>query len=225
MRSSGVVGDRATEDRTTKAKIRDAALTRFAAHGIAATSVRAVAADAGVAPSHVMHYFRSKHGLRVACDEFVAATLREQQDEVIGAGLDLDPLGSLRRRQEGLPILAYLARSLVEASPSSDALVDQLVADSQRYMAALEANGLIQPSATPRTRAVLLTFWSLGQLALHQQVERLLGVRMTAPEEGSPELAEYATATLELLGPSLLTPALAERLSTLFAPPTTEQES
>lgn len=224
MRSSGA-DQQAVEDRTTKAKIRDAALTRFAADGIAATSVRAIAADAGVAPSHVMHYFRSKQGVRVACDEFVAATLRQQQDEVVGAGMDLDPLGALRRSNHGLPILAYLARSLVEAAPSSDALVDQLVADSQRYMAGLEANGMLRPAADPRTRAILLTFWSLGQLALHQQLERLIGVRMTEPQEGSPELATYAASTLELLGPGLLMPALAERLSTYFAPSTTDRES
>lgn len=208
-----------TDDRTTRARIRDAAIIRFARDGIAATSLRAVAGDAGVAPSHVVHYFRSKAGLRAACDDHVAALLREQQQEVVGAGLDLDPLAALRRSRSGLPILAYLARTLVEPSPTVDALVDQLVADSERYMAGLAANGLITPSATPRTRAILLTFWSLGALTLHTQLERLLGVSMTQPDADPDALAEYAAATLELMGPGLLTPAMAARLTDLFVPP------
>ena len=113
-----------TDDRTTRARIRDAAITRFAHHGIAATSMRTVAAEAGVAPSHVVHYFTSKAGLRAACDEHVAALLRAQQEEVVGAGLDLDPLGSLRRSRQQLPILEYLARTLVEPGHTSDALVE-----------------------------------------------------------------------------------------------------
>lgn len=207
----------APDDRSTRARIRDTALTQFATHGIKGTSVRTIARAAGVAPSHVIHYFGSKEGLRVACDEYVAATLRAQQDEVAGAGLDLDPLASLRRSRHGLPLLAYLARSLVETSPSSDALVDQLVADAERYIAALVANGLVTQSQNPHVRAVLLTFWSIGSLALHTQLERLLGVSMTEPDDDPSHLSEYAEATLELLGPGLLAPAMAARLREVFA--------
>lgn len=215
-----------TDDRTTRARIRDAAITRFAHHGIAATSMRTVAAEAGVAPSHVVHYFTSKAGLRAACDEHVAALLRAQQEEVVGAGLDLDPLGSLRRSRQQLPILEYLARTLVEPGHTSDALVDQIVADSERYIAGLVDNGLVRPSADPRTRAVLLTFWSLGALTLHTHLERLLGVSLTAPDDDPGALRGYAAATLELFGPGLLTPAMAERLEQMFVtPPSARQET
>jgi len=217
MRSNREAVTEPPDDRSTRARIRDVALTQFAEHGIKGTSVRTIAGAAGVAPSHVIHYFGSKERLRVACDELVAAKLREQQDEVAGAGLDLDPLASLRRSRHGLPLLAYLARSLVEASPSSDALVDQLVADAERYIAAMVANGLVTESRNPHVRAVLLTFWSLGSLALHMQLERLIGVRMTEPDENPSELSEYAEATLELFGPGLLTPAMAARLKQVFA--------
>lgn len=207
------------DDRTTRARIRDAAIARFARDGIAATSVRAVAAEAGVAPSHVMHYFRSKAGLRAACDEHVAALLRDLQDEAVGAGLQLDPLATARRTMSGTPVLEYLARTLVEPSPESDALVDQVVEDSVRYIKGLEAAGLVRPSEHERMRAVLVTFWSLGSLALHRQLERLTGVDMTDPEAHPEALAAYAGATLELLGPGLLTPAMAQRLQEMFAGP------
>lgn len=207
-----------TDDRSTRARIRDAGLTLFAAQGIAATSLRAVAAAAGVAPSHVAHYFGSKAGLRTACDEYVAAVLRHQQEDVVASGPDLDPLAALRRWPSELPLLDYLARSLVEPSGGSDALVDQLVGDAERYLAGLEETGWVRPSAAPRTRAALLTFWSLGALTLHTQLERVLGVSLTDPDRDPDAMAEYATAMVEVLGPGLFTAGAVEHVRDAFAP-------
>lgn len=216
MRSTG--GASETDDRSTRARIRDAAIILFADRGIAATSLRAVAAAAEVAPSHVVHYFRSKSGLRAACDEYVAAVLRHEQEEVVAAGPELDPLAALRRWPSDLPLLAYLARSLVDSSEGADALVDQLVEDAERYLAGLVDTGWIRPSAAPRTRAVLLTFWSLGSLTLHAQLERVLGVSLTAPDRDPDATAAYATAMLEVMGPGLFTAGALEHFREAFAP-------
>ena len=48
------VGD---EDRTGRARVRDAALAEFAERGLAGASVRSVAARAGVSPGLVQHHF------------------------------------------------------------------------------------------------------------------------------------------------------------------------
>ena len=61
----------AESDRTSVARIRDAALVRLADDGFAGTTVRAVATDAGVSPALVMHHIRSKDGLHAACDSYV----------------------------------------------------------------------------------------------------------------------------------------------------------
>jgi AcrR family transcriptional regulator len=53
----------------TRADILLSARTLFAGRGFAGTSVRAVAAEAGVDPALVHHYFRSKHELFVAALE------------------------------------------------------------------------------------------------------------------------------------------------------------
>jgi AcrR family transcriptional regulator len=53
-------------DVQTRDVIADAARRRFAAHGYAATTVRAVAADAGVDPALVLYFFKSKDGLFAA---------------------------------------------------------------------------------------------------------------------------------------------------------------
>lgn len=47
----------------TKSAILGAARERFAGHGYERTTIRAVAADAGIDPSMVMRYFGSKEGL------------------------------------------------------------------------------------------------------------------------------------------------------------------
>src|SRR3712207_8086528 len=49
----------ADDDLTGRARIRDAAIRRFAVDGFG-TSVRAIAADAGVSPGLVIHHFGSK---------------------------------------------------------------------------------------------------------------------------------------------------------------------
>ena len=51
---------------TTRQAILDAARTRFASDGFAATTIRRVAADAGVNPSLVMQFFTSKEELFAA---------------------------------------------------------------------------------------------------------------------------------------------------------------
>ncbi|MFK0255852.1 TetR family transcriptional regulator [Streptomyces sp. NPDC090445] len=52
-----------TQGARTKAAILRAARERFAAQGYERTTIRAVAADAGIDPSMVMRYFGSKQGL------------------------------------------------------------------------------------------------------------------------------------------------------------------
>ena len=67
------------DDRSTAARIRDAAIGLFAERGVAATTVREIAEAAAVSPGLVIHHFGSKDALRAACDEHIAASLREQK--------------------------------------------------------------------------------------------------------------------------------------------------
>lgn len=57
-------------DTDTKTQILDAARELFAANGIDKTSIRAIAAAAGVDPALVHHYFGTKHQLFVTAVEF-----------------------------------------------------------------------------------------------------------------------------------------------------------
>jgi TetR/AcrR family transcriptional regulator, regulator of cefoperazone and chloramphenicol sensitivity len=61
----------AADDLTARARIRDAALRQFAEQGFERSTIRGIAATAGVSPGLVRHHFGSKEALRDAVDEHV----------------------------------------------------------------------------------------------------------------------------------------------------------
>jgi AcrR family transcriptional regulator len=63
-------GGRRPGDARTRAAILTAARGRFGAAGYEATTVRGVAADAGVDPALVLYFFGSKDGLFAACAQW-----------------------------------------------------------------------------------------------------------------------------------------------------------
>jgi AcrR family transcriptional regulator len=103
----GVGGPRSE---ATRRAILDAARAIFASHGYEQTTIRAVAAEAGIDASMVMRYFGSKAGL------FATA-----------ASLSLEPpdLLSVPARRRGELLLRHFVDRL-ERSPSADTLVLQL---------------------------------------------------------------------------------------------------
>ncbi len=191
-----------SDDRTTSARIRDAAIRCFATDGVAATSVRAIAAEADVSAGLVIHHFGSKDQLRVACDEHVAALIREVKGSAMAAGAGLDPLASMRSFSGGPPLARYLAKTLVDGSPHVAELVDEMVNDAVGYIATGVEAGLLTPSDHPRERAAILTLWMLGPLVLHEHLERLIGFDITGDLAGDPEGAgsAYFGPVTEILG-------------------------
>ncbi len=208
MRSTGSVTDRSTtDDRTTRARIRDAAIECFAQYGVAATTARKVAEGAGVSPGLVIHHYGTMEGLRSVCDDHVAAVIRSYKQEAMAAGPNLDVLAALRNPDIG-PLMSYLARVLADDSTTVAELVDDLVDDAEGYIQQGVESGMIRPTADPRGRAVVLTIWSLGALVLHEHLERLLGVDLTDPEVlTDPSFSEYASLVYEIYGEGFLTEA------------------
>lgn len=194
------VGSARLNDRTAKARIRDAAIACVARYGTAGATVRKVASEAGVSPGLVIHHFGTMDGLRAACDEYVASVIRDAKLSFADAGFSFDLLGALRSTDTAI-LPAYLAEALVDNSPTVSKLVDELVADAEGYMKRYEELGWVKPSATPEARAALLILWSLGALVLHRHVKRLVGLDMTDPRYGeNPEaIATYWIPAFELL--------------------------
>jgi AcrR family transcriptional regulator len=205
------------DDRTAKARIRDAAIACIAEHGIGDTTARRVADAAGVSPGLVIHYFGSMEGLRSACDEYVAASIRRIKREALAAGPSIDVLSTLRSFREW-PMMGYLARVLADDSPAVAALVDELVEDAEGYIQLGVESGMMKPTEDPRGRAVIISMWQLGMLVLHHHLERLLGVDLTDLDLGSsPHLAGFVGSVYEIYGHGVLTDAFATHVREAFA--------
>lgn len=192
-------------------RILTTAIDLFGRQGVRATSLRAIAEQAGVSPPLVIHHFGSKEGLRAACDDRVLAFIRTSKADTIRSGLGGSPIRIDARLEQSRPALRYIARTISDASPQMNQFIDDLVQDAVGYTDDGISAGLIQPSEDPRTRVVVLTLWSLGALVMHEHLQRLIGEDLL----GDGDTAAYTRATLELLTRGLLT----ERAARTFLPP------
>lgn len=219
MRSVG-----ASEDRTARARIRDAAIAAIAAEGPSRTTVRKVAAAAAVSPALVIHHYGSMEALREECDHHVAAEIRRLKAEAIADGPALDPVAAISRGHD-LPLAGYLAAVLVDDSPAVARLVDEMVDDAVDYLEQGVAAGIIEPSDGPRARAAVLMLWGLGSLVLHQHARRLLGVDPTDRAFGhSADAAAYVATVYEIYRNGLLTDDFAARSQAAAATTTALEE-
>lgn len=183
-------------------RILTAAIDEFGQRGVQGTSLKAIAARAGVSPALILHHYGSKGGLRTACDHWVAATMRELKTDAVAQGRGLDPLAVAASYEGHRPMMRYLARTLNDGSPHVNDLLDEMVSDAEDYSATAQEAGLMRASADPRARAALLMVWSLGGLVLHEHLERLIGVDLLGGR-GYP--SRYVRAVMEIFGGGVFT--------------------
>jgi TetR/AcrR family transcriptional regulator, regulator of cefoperazone and chloramphenicol sensitivity len=179
------------------AEIRETAMELFARHGVAATSLRAVARAAGVSPALVVHHFGSKQGLCEAVDEAVVARFTDRLRSVPIDGPDLverrgDVLAGLVRDE---PVLCdYIARTLAEGTDASADLFRRFFAAARNDDALVEA-GVVRADSDPDWRALQQLMLVVGPLMLRAHVERELGESLYAPES----VERWMNANVDLL--------------------------
>lgn len=184
-----------TVDLTTRARIRDAALALFGAHGFSGTSVRAIADRADVSAALVMHHFGSKQALRAECDAHIV-------DEVIGRkerlATDSDLSSTMRRWLADVDAhrasLDYLARMITDGSHAGAQLFDDLVERTASMLDSEVAAGRMRSSSDPRMTAVIVAAHGLMPLLLESQFGRALGESGLTPAL----IARMTLPTLEL---------------------------
>jgi TetR/AcrR family transcriptional regulator, regulator of cefoperazone and chloramphenicol sensitivity len=185
---------RPATDITARARIRDAAMRLFADQGGKATTIRAVAEQAGVAPGLVSHHFGSKQGLRDACDDYVLEYLRE----ILKHGVDEQgvayPAYLDSVYQGAADVMRYVARALVDGSTAAATLFDNFVALTEEYLTNHPSlRGASQ--AEPRTQAAVIVAMRLGVWVLHPHLLRALGADTLTPQL----LARLSAAVLDVM--------------------------
>ena len=162
-------------DLSTRTKIREAALSLFGSEGFA-VSVRAIADTAGCSPGLVIHHFGNKDGLREAVDQSVMDTLLHSFSG-IPSELPTDELsrtmGDVFSEVIGAsPVVRrYVRRSLLEATPASQTIFDELLALVNASLSQLEQAGGLRGSSSPQWRPYQLLFVLLGTLLLEPSVQ------------------------------------------------------
>lgn len=159
-------GEGSTSDLTARARIRDAAISRFAVEGFGA-SVRAIASDAGVSAGLVMHHFGSKDKLRTECDAHLLATIgRLKRENVAEAAAGHSLFHRFAAVEENAPVVGYVLRSMQDGSALAQEFIGHMVDDAVGYTQDGVAAGVIVPSRDEAARARYLTLSSLGALLL-----------------------------------------------------------
>ncbi|PCC75446.1 transcriptional regulator, TetR family [Nannocystis exedens] len=180
MRSTKASAGPPLDDRTTRARIRDAALELFAERGVHGTSIRDIAGRAEVSAGLVQHHFGSKDGIREACDAHVIDTvLRQAEQAGDGAAASAELLASMYAASER--VVRYLARALVDDSPGVGALFDRGAELTAQWLTRSWPERYPAGAEVTRQRAATMTAMHLGTLVLHAHLARWMGLDPLAP--------------------------------------------
>lgn len=170
----------AAEDRKAFAVIRDTAMVLFGRRGLAAVSIREIAAAAGVSPSLVVHHFGSKEGLKEAIDrrvvDFVDVCLEELA--AVGEESATSSFAELwaQRLEQRPGLTEYVGRLLVDGGPTAEALFDRLFDATLRGITGLAGAGVLRTTSDERVLASFLLVNDLAVVLLRAQVTRVLRV-------------------------------------------------
>jgi len=183
-----MVDPRATvDDLTAKARIRNTALDLYATHGEDRISLRAIAAEAGVAVGLVQHHFKTKAGLRNAVDQLVvdyfAGALADVPEDASTAVRD-DAVRDMLRANPA--VVDYVRRALLQPNAADSHLVDVLVDLTQSEVRAARKTGRASTTRRENTQVVAVLARQMGELLLAPMVDAVWA--RVAPDTKPPRL-------------------------------------
>ncbi len=195
-------------DLSTRARIRDAAILEFAAHGVKGASVRGIARAAGVSPGLVQHHYKNKKALRAACDEHIMTLMAHVRDAGLIEGGMRDPLFIADALRTLEPTMRYMARALADGGPAAETMFDSVFVFMETFLKRGDLGVPPPEGADYPAIAAVLTTMQLGLLMLQPHAYRVLG-----GEPGDPvTTARMGLARLSLASDLVLNPQAADRI-------------
>jgi AcrR family transcriptional regulator len=175
------------EERSSVERIRNAALKSFATYGTSATSLRTVAAAAGVSVGLVQHHFANKAGLIKAVDDHVLGLVIA----AIAPPIPEPPADSVaemgsrvtRIVAEQPDIVDYVGRALIDGSPLGSTIFDTLAGFGIARWNQRNERGETRPDMDLTWAALNALVLPLGTIILRGHIERHLPERFTAPTQ------------------------------------------
>jgi len=175
------------EELTTVERIRNAALQIVAVQGVSGTSLRAVAAAAGVSLGLVQHHFATKAGLIKAVDDYVLAVVISQITQPV-PDTTSDSVAEIGDRVTGMilelpDIVDYVGRALVDGRPVGYMIFDALLNSGTARWNQRGERGETRPDLDLTWAAVNSLVLALGTFILRGQIERNLPEPLTNPAQ------------------------------------------
>jgi AcrR family transcriptional regulator len=192
----------------TRLALIHAALDLFGAKGFEAASTRSVAAAAGANVASIAYHFGGKEGLRLACADYVIATIRGALGPTLAAvAAPLTPtaardllarvveaiIGFLVVRPEAQAIARFVVREMFEPTEAFERLYAEAFAPMHLRFCAVWAAATGAPADAPATK--LATLAMLGQI-LYFRVGRRVAMRRLGWSDIGPGEGEAIRAIL-----------------------------
>ncbi|ASU78687.1 TetR/AcrR family transcriptional regulator [Actinopolyspora erythraea] len=175
------------EDRTARARIRDAALARFAENGMDGTSLKTVAEDAGVSQALVFYHFGSKDALREACDTYVIQAFGGLDRFGWDSGEITKPDFMEQLFTQSSPVIRYIARAMVEDSEVASALFDTNAGVAEEFLVDIAPERFPAGSVKACDAAAVMTAMHMATVVLHEHLSRRMGEDVLTPKN-SPRI-------------------------------------
>jgi TetR/AcrR family transcriptional regulator, regulator of cefoperazone and chloramphenicol sensitivity len=184
---------------TAAARIRNAAMERFAADGLEATSIRDVARAAGTSPGLVQHHFKTKAKLRGAVNDYVTSIVVDAFGDPGGDEGAEDPIQAAGDRITAFvaanpTALRYIGRGIVEGDRAARRVFDAFVAVILVNLKRLAREGSLHRDLDLEWAAMHLVIFNLATILFEQAIDG----NLPAPLFGSEELRRWNVATTEL---------------------------
>jgi AcrR family transcriptional regulator len=172
-------------------RILECAIELFARKGPDATTMRDIAALAGVSPALIVHHFESKRGLIDAVDTTVTAVIMNTLDKLqVASSAQQDPNAPhsgvadvmAARFPPGSPIPDYMARMLLSGDARGHELFHAWFSMARATLDNLIERDLAHEPRDRDARAMSLMSNGLAQILLRRHVEGAIGTDPVEPE-------------------------------------------
>jgi len=172
-------------------KIRNAALRSFAACGTSATTLRGVAAAAGVSLGLVQHHFATKAGLIEAVDRYVLDVVITPMPDPVSDPVSessRDSVSEVGHRVQRMitdhpEVAAYVGRALVDGSHLGATIFDYLYAVGTARWQAHAERGETRPDIDLQWAVINAMILALGTISMRGHIERCMSPAFTSPEQ------------------------------------------
>jgi AcrR family transcriptional regulator len=169
-------------------RIRQAALKSFATKGASGTSLRSVAADAGVSLGLVQHHFETKAGLIKAVDDYVMGVVIAVVAQPVSVPHAKDSIADMGSRVTTLllehpEVVDYFGRALIDGSQLGITIWDTLSAFGTARWTARKESGEARDDIDVTWAALNSLVLALGTLIVRGHIERQIPGAFRSPEQ------------------------------------------